>query len=191
MGSSSFTVVQQTCRVCARARRRSEQLLSIQYSKYVYSIALAFRSQSIIIHHVVKQQTIITTYFIISSNYNPCLYCFTSTNIHTYIPSYIYIEIMTSYEMPETDWLEVQALPGNNVCVDCGVDSPDWASVTHGILLCLQCSGPHRYVAYVERVERSCIGMMKRYGGGRVLQSSTILCANLFRTSLLAMMLHV
>jgi hypothetical protein len=61
----------------------------------------------------------------------------------------------TSYEMPETDWIEVQALPGNNVCVDCGVDSPDWASVTHGVLLCLQCSGPHRYVHWI-------VGMFRR-----------------------------
>jgi ADP-ribosylation factor GTPase-activating protein 1 len=38
----------------------------------------------------------------------------------------------------------LQALPGNLSCVDCGSPSPDWASVSFGSLICLQCSGRHR-----------------------------------------------
>jgi len=35
-------------------------------------------------------------------------------------------------------------IPGNTSCVDCGSASPEWASVTYGVLLCLTCSGRHR-----------------------------------------------
>jgi Putative GTPase activating protein for Arf len=36
------------------------------------------------------------------------------------------------------------SLPGNTHCADCGAPSPEWASVSYGILLCLRCSGRHR-----------------------------------------------
>merc|ERR1711865_1125479 len=38
----------------------------------------------------------------------------------------------------------VKSLPGNQFCMDCGVSNPDWASVSYGILICLQCCGKHR-----------------------------------------------
>lgn len=41
---------------------------------------------------------------------------------------------------------KVKSLPGNLYCCDCGKNDPDWASITFGILFCLQCSGIHRYV---------------------------------------------
>ena len=34
--------------------------------------------------------------------------------------------------------------PENRVCVDCGKSGAQWASVSHGILMCLECSGKHR-----------------------------------------------
>eukprot|EP00038_Savillea_parva_P007553 m.170947 g.170947 ORF g.170947 m.170947 type:complete len:252 (+) comp13312_c0_seq1:299-1054(+) len=36
------------------------------------------------------------------------------------------------------------AITGNTQCVDCGALQPDWASVTLGCLMCLECSGKHR-----------------------------------------------
>ena len=35
-------------------------------------------------------------------------------------------------------------LEGNDRCMDCGVFDPDWASINHGTLICLQCVGRHR-----------------------------------------------
>lgn len=38
----------------------------------------------------------------------------------------------------------IKSIPGNAVCADCRAASPDWASVSFGILVCIQCSGIHR-----------------------------------------------
>ena len=38
----------------------------------------------------------------------------------------------------------MHSLPGNFSCVDCGAANPEWASVTYGCLICLQCCGRHR-----------------------------------------------
>lgn len=38
----------------------------------------------------------------------------------------------------------LQQIPGNNQCADCGQEEPEWASLSLGILICIQCSGIHR-----------------------------------------------
>lgn len=38
----------------------------------------------------------------------------------------------------------LKSLDGNNRCIDCGEHGPQWAALSYGALLCLQCSGKHR-----------------------------------------------
>jgi len=40
--------------------------------------------------------------------------------------------------------VRLSKLPGNNICADCKVANPKWASVNIGIFLCYQCAGIHR-----------------------------------------------
>ncbi|KAM3718563.1 Arf-GAP with ANK repeat and PH domain-containing protein [Dirofilaria immitis] len=39
---------------------------------------------------------------------------------------------------------ELRRIPGNEICADCCVESPKWASINLGVLLCIECCGIHR-----------------------------------------------
>lgn len=47
-------------------------------------------------------------------------------------------------QMSPGDRAMITSMPGNNVCADCPTPKPDWASVSMGTLICLDCSGKHR-----------------------------------------------
>lgn len=49
----------------------------------------------------------------------------------------------------------LKSISGNFFCVDCGASNPQWATVTYGGLLCLQCSGKHRQLGVQMSVVRS------------------------------------
>ena len=52
---------------------------------------------------------------------------------------------------------EIRSISGNKKCVDCLVNNPQWASVTMGTLMCLECSGKHRglgvHISFVRSVQ--------------------------------------
>ena len=49
-----------------------------------------------------------------------------------------------SFHMAKEIEVELRQLPGNGKCVDCLSANPQWASVTYGVWMCLECSGRHR-----------------------------------------------
>ncbi|CAL0304294.1 unnamed protein product [Lupinus luteus] len=40
----------------------------------------------------------------------------------------------------------LRGIPGNGICAECSAPEPEWASLNHGILLCIECSGVHRNI---------------------------------------------
>jgi len=76
--------------------------------------------------------------------------------------------------MKASDQAELKALPGNDRCIDCGRISPEWASVTLAVFMCLDCSGQHRslgtHISFVRSVKMDSwtpaqIESMRKGGG--------------------------
>jgi ADP-ribosylation factor GTPase-activating protein 1 len=57
---------------------------------------------------------------------------------------------------PEEILDEIRDYPGNDKCCDCPSIDTDWASVSHGTLICLDCAGKHRslgvHVSFVRSI---------------------------------------
>lgn len=45
---------------------------------------------------------------------------------------------------PQRAYTIILAMPGNDLCADCGAQQPKWASINLGITLCIECAGIHR-----------------------------------------------
>lgn len=75
--------------------------------------------------------------------------------------------------------LQMRYPQGNDRCADCGAQTPEWAAINLGILVCIECSGIHRslgvHVSKVRSVkldkwEPELIQIMQRLGNHRVSQ---------------------
>mmetsp|Transcript_32202 Transcript_32202/g.53795 ORF Transcript_32202/g.53795 Transcript_32202/m.53795 type:complete len:301 (-) Transcript_32202:10-912(-) len=90
-----------------------------------------------------------------------------------------------SFSLDKRVELELRELPGNHICCDCDAKNPQWASVSLGVFMCLECSGRHRalgvHISFVRSVSMDswndkqiqkmrvggndqCINFLKNYG---------------------------
>ncbi|CAK9043145.1 Probable ADP-ribosylation factor GTPase-activating protein AGD6 (ARF GAP AGD6) (Protein ARF-GAP DOMAIN 6) (AtAGD6) (Protein ZIGA2) [Durusdinium trenchii] len=85
---------------------------------------------------------------------------------------------MAGSQMPKDIEARIRAMPGNNLCVDCNNNAPQWASVTYGTLMCLECSGQHRslgvHLSFVRSIQMDSwtekqIAAMEKSGGNQKL----------------------
>ena len=59
---------------------------------------------------------------------------------------------------PSACWKLVHELSGNDQCVDCGAANPEWAAISYGALLCIECSGRHRQLGVQVSVSNTNCG---------------------------------
>lgn len=74
----------------------------------------------------------------------------------------------------------IRSLPGNNKCCDCDNINPQWASISYGCLMCLECSGHHRsmgvHLSFVRSIqmdswtEKQIMAMEKSGGNDKLVQ---------------------
>merc|ERR1719191_2054508 len=82
--------------------------------------------------------------------------------------------------MPKDVENRIRALPGNDICSDCNQPNPQWASVSYGSLVCLECSGQHRslgvHLSFVRSIamdswtERQISAMHKSGGNAKLVE---------------------
>ena len=86
---------------------------------------------------------------------------------------------MAAHMMAKEDQVFLKSLPGNDRCIDCGRQGVEWASVSLGIFMCLECSGQHRalgtHISFVRSVKMDSwtdaqIQAMKASGGNNAVR---------------------
>lgn len=79
-------------------------------------------------------------------------------------------------QMSSADQAIIKAMPGNDRCMECGMKSPQWASVSFGTIFCLECSGIHRslgvHISFVRSIAMDSwttpqLILMKAGGNGK------------------------
>ncbi|DAZ95937.1 TPA: hypothetical protein N0F65_009099 [Lagenidium giganteum] len=87
---------------------------------------------------------------------------------------------MSAHQMPLDTQQELRRMPGNNRCVDCDAPYPQWATVSYGTFMCLECSGRHRglgvHISFVRSVTMDSwtdkqVLMMQRGGNDEFRQA--------------------
>lgn len=68
--------------------------------------------------------------------------------------------ISSLHPLPPACFRLLKSLSGNGRCMDCGARHPEWAAVSYGALVCLQCSGRHRGLGV--QVRRNHVSMRFR-----------------------------
>ena len=58
----------------------------------------------------------------------------------------------SSQPLPAQAVVKIRSFDGNQTCMDCRSPEPDWADVSHGTLVCIQCAGRHRVVGRLDAV---------------------------------------
>ncbi|CAM9506429.1 unnamed protein product [Lampetra planeri] len=65
-----------------------------------------------------------------------------------------YVEGSSADDLTKAIILDVQRLPGNNMCCDCSAPDPTWLSTNLGVLTCIECSGIHREMGvHISRIQ--------------------------------------
>ncbi|ELR18516.1 Arf GTPase activating protein [Acanthamoeba castellanii str. Neff] len=53
-------------------------------------------------------------------------------------------EIEAAVEGGKSEMRRLLNIEGNDQCADCGATNPEWASLSLGVFICIECSGVHR-----------------------------------------------
>jgi len=67
-------------------------------------------------------------------------------------------KIQTADASSQKELKRLRSLPENSCCADCGCKDNSWASVTHGVFVCIVCSDVHRAVGTHITKMKGCTG---------------------------------
>ena len=60
--------------------------------------------------------------------------------------------------------LALKSVKGNEICVECDTENPDWVSLNLGIVICMECSGVHRSLGvHISKVRSTTLDKLDSY----------------------------